>query len=203
MAIRLRRISSTGIYNRLLATNHRPKTGTSDASGVEFPEMTDLAFNIGSNLSRYYQSLAEKINTLVTPLSDDQIWTRPYPYGNSIGHLILHLTGNLNYYIGAQIANTGYIRNRDLEFTSQEHEPKAALLQTFAETMVMVQGTIAKQSSTDWSTAYTAKGMEDAGDRFTVFVRCAAHLDHHLGQMIYLRKEIERKHDQGSLRASG
>lgn len=167
--------------------------------------MTDLAFNIGSNLSRYYQSLAEKINTLVAPLSDDQIWTRPYPYGNSIGHLLLHLTGNLNYYIGAQIANTGYIRNRDLEFTSQERKAKETLLQAFAETMVMVQDTIAKQSSTDWSAAYTARGMEDAGDRFTVFVRCAAHLDHHLGQMIYLRKEIERKDDQelGSLRASG
>lgn len=167
--------------------------------------MTDLAFNIGSNLSRYYQSLAEKINTLVSPLSDDQIWTRPYPYGNSIGHLLLHLTGNLNYYIGAQIANTGYIRNRDLEFTSQERKAKETLLQAFAETMVMVQDTIAKQSGADWSTAYTAKGMEDAGDRFTVFVRCAAHLDHHLGQMIYLRKEIERKDDQelGSLRASG
>src|SRR5215469_12136691 len=101
--------------------------------------MTDLAFNIGSNFSRYYQSLADKIHTLVAPLSDDQIWTRPYPYGNSIGHLLLHLTGNLNYYIGAQIANTGYIRNRDLEFTSQERQPKENLLRALDATMVMIQ----------------------------------------------------------------
>ena len=157
--------------------------------------MTDLAFNIGSNFSRYYQSLADKVHTLLAPLSDEQIWMRPYPHGNSIGHLLLHLTGNLSYYIGAQIANTGYIRNRDLEFTSQERKPKETLLHAFAETMVMVQDTIAKQSSADWSAAYEAKGMEDAGNRFTVFLRCAAHLDHHLGQMIYLGKEIERQGD--------
>ena len=166
--------------------------------------MTDLAFNIGLNLSRYYQSLAEKIQALVTPLSDDQVWIRPYPYGNSIGHLLLHLTGNLSYYIGAQIAHTGYIRNRDLEFTSPDRAPKEKVLQAFADTMVMVQDTIARQSGGDWSTAYEAKGMEDAGNRFTVFLRCAAHADHHLGQMIYLRKEIEQ-HEQSrtSLRASG
>jgi hypothetical protein len=35
----------------------------------------------------------------------------------SAGHLPLHLTGNLNYYIGAQIAATGYVRDRDREFT--------------------------------------------------------------------------------------
>ncbi|HEY6250581.1 MAG TPA: DUF1572 family protein [Candidatus Angelobacter sp.] len=155
--------------------------------------MTDLAFNIGLNFSRYYQSLAEKIQTLLSPLSDDQIWSRPYPYGNSIGHLLLHLTGNLNTYIGAQMANTGYVRDRDLEFTSQEYQPKESLLQAFANTMVMVQDTIAKQSPADWSAPYAAKGMEDAGNRFTAFLRCAAHVDHHLGQMIYLRKEIERQ----------
>jgi uncharacterized damage-inducible protein DinB len=158
--------------------------------------MTDLAFNIGSNFSRYYQSLTEKIQTLVRPLSDDQIWTRPYPYGNSIGHLLLHITGNLSYYIGAQIANTGYIRNRDLEFTAQERKPKEILLQTFADAMVMVQDTIARQSAADWSASYTAKGMEDAGNRFTVFLRCAAHMDHHVGQMMYLQKEIERRNAQ-------
>ncbi len=50
------------------------------------------------------------------PLSDEQIWTRPYPYGNSIGNLVLHLTGNLNNYFGGEMGGTGYVRNRPLEF---------------------------------------------------------------------------------------
>jgi len=40
---------------------------------------------------------------VVDPLSNEQFWPKPYPYGNSIGHLVLHLTGNLNYYIGARV----------------------------------------------------------------------------------------------------
>ena len=69
----------------------------------------------------------ERVHELVSPLSSEQIWQRPFPYGNSIGNLILHLTGNLNYYIGAQIAGTGYIRQRDLEF-SDGGKPKGELL---------------------------------------------------------------------------
>ena len=77
--------------------------------------MTDLAFNVGSDFSRYYQRIGRQIHELLAPLSTEQIWGRPFPYGNSIGHLLLHVTGNLSYYIGAQIAQNGYIRNRDLE----------------------------------------------------------------------------------------
>jgi hypothetical protein len=58
-----------------------------------------------------------KVHKLVEPLSSEQIWHGPFPYGNSIGNLILHLTGNLNYYIGVPIAGRGYIRHRDLEFS--------------------------------------------------------------------------------------
>ena len=158
--------------------------------------MTDLAFNLGMNFSRYYQSVADKIRALVAPLSEEQIWSRPYPYGNSIGHLLLHITGNLNYYIGAQIAGSGYIRNRDLEFTDPTRKSKDDLLKAFDGVMVIVQDTIARQSPEDWSAPYTAKGLEDAQNRFTVFLRCAAHMDHHIGQMMYLRKEIERQSAQ-------
>jgi hypothetical protein len=160
--------------------------------------MADLAFSIGMSLSRYYQSRAERIRTLLAPLSDDHIWLRPYPYGNSIGHLLLHLTGNLNYYIGAQIANSGYVRDREVEFTDQGRKTKEALLKAFEDTMVMVQDTIARQSAGDWTAVYSAKGLESAGDRFTAFLRCAAHIDHHVGQMIYLCKEIERQTAQAA-----
>lgn len=154
--------------------------------------MTDLAQGIGNDFSRYYQSRAEKLHALLAPLSDGQIWTRPYAYGNSIGHLVLHLTGNLSYYIGAQMANTGYQRNRELEFTEHGGKSKDQLLDEFDHAMATVLETISKQSTADWMASYTAKGLEDAGNRFTVFLRCAAHIDHHLAQMMYLCKEIEQ-----------
>ena len=79
--------------------------------------MTDLNPTIASALTARYGKLADVVRELAAPLSDEQFWAKPFAFGNSFGHLILHLTGNLNYYIGAQIAGTGYVRDRPLEFS--------------------------------------------------------------------------------------
>jgi uncharacterized damage-inducible protein DinB len=155
--------------------------------------VTDLNSAVARDLARYYQDAAQKIHALVEPLTDEQIWSRPYPYGNSIGHLLLHLTGNLSYYIGTEIGGTGYVRNRPLEFAEAVHHPKQELLAGFDAAIATVAAALQKQSEDDWTAAYTAKGFEDCGDRFTAFLRCAAHISHHTGQMIYLCKEMERQ----------
>ena len=160
---------------------------------VRIASVTDLNTTLVRDFERNYREAAQKIHALIDPLTDDQIWTRPYPYGNSIGHLLLHLTGNLSYYIAGEIGGSGYVRNRPLEFTDTSHAPKAVLLKMFDGTIEMVAAVIKKQSEQDWSAAYTAKGFEDCGDRFTAILRCAAHLSHHTGQIIYLCNELERQ----------
>lgn len=152
--------------------------------------MENLSQTIARDLSRYYQERADQITQLVQPLSNEQIWARPYAYGNSIGHLLLHLTGNLNYYIGAEIAGTGYVRNRPLEFSETAAPPKEAVLKNFAAVIALVRTTLEKQQEQDWQRFYTAKGLEQVGDRFYLLVHCAAHLAHHTGQIIYLRKQL-------------
>src|SRR5262249_8554261 len=85
---------------------------------------------VQSGLSDYFRMIQGEIHELIAPLSTEQLWQKPYSYGNSIGNLILHLTGNFNYYIGAQVAGIGYVRDRDLEFTDSG-KPKEALLRDF------------------------------------------------------------------------
>ncbi len=152
--------------------------------------MSNITATIIRDFTRYYQEAREKLHALLEPLTDEQIWARPYPYGNSIGHLLLHLTGNLSYYIGTEIAKTGYVRNRPLEFNDTARHPKAALLQNFDAAISVVIAALQKQTEADWPEPYTAKGMEDTGDRFTAFLRCAGHISHHTGQIMYLCKQI-------------
>src|SRR5712691_7747109 len=151
--------------------------------------MTTLAPTVNSGFADYYQMIQGRIHSLVDPLSDQQTWRRPYPYGNSIGNLLLHLTGNLNYYIGAQIAATGYIRHRDREF-SDSGQSKAQLLKDFDAAIDMVVATVGKQSDTDWSAAYSAERSPDTHNRFAIVLNCAAHAYHHVGQIIYLQKQL-------------
>jgi hypothetical protein len=148
--------------------------------------MENLQTTIASGLAERYGTLASRVRELAAPLAQEQFWIKPFPFGNSFGHLVLHLTGNLNYYIGAQIAGTGYVRDRDLEFTETRHLPKEEVLQSFDEAIAMVLRTVRAQSAEDWIAAYNAVGAENVANRFQMVLRCAAHLDHHVGQMIYL-----------------
>ena len=154
--------------------------------------MPDLASIVGSTLAGYYEEVRGKVHKWVSPVSTEQLWTRPYPYGNSIGHLLLHITGNLNYYIGTCIAGTGYVRDRDREFNETVKKPKDEVLADFDRIIDLVVSTIGAQSPEDWCAPYSAEREPQAKDRFTAFFRMAAHAHHHVGQMIYLSKELTR-----------
>jgi hypothetical protein len=158
--------------------------------------MTDLKESIASALAARYTKLAGVVRELAAPLSDEQFWAKPFPFGNSFGHLVLHLTGNLNYYIGAQIAGTGYVRDRPREFSESAPPSKDEVLKKFDEAVGMVVRTIRSQSAEDWSAAYAATGA-DAQDRFGIVLSCATHLHHHIGQMMYLGFELKRGENQG------
>jgi uncharacterized damage-inducible protein DinB len=159
----------------------------------EFGGTDGLSALIGHSLAVHYERVRGKIHGLVEPISTEQLWRRPFPYGNSVGHLLLHLTGNLNYYIGTEIAGSGYVRDRPLEFSDASHRPKEVVLHDFDRAVEMVLATLAAQRETDWLAPYQAVGAEDVTERLGMFLRCAAHADHHAGQMIYLCKELARR----------
>jgi len=154
--------------------------------------MAELNETVADGLAAYYEYIAADLHKWVDPVSNEQFWRKPYPYGNSIGHLVLHLTGNLNYYIGARVAETGYMRDRDREFTDKQPPSKDEALRAFDKTIAMVLATIRKQRAADWGKAYTAEREPEAKDRMQIFVRCAGHAYHHVGQMAYLTRELAR-----------
>jgi uncharacterized damage-inducible protein DinB len=152
--------------------------------------MQELSETLAAGLADYYRHVAAELHKWVDSLSEEEFWRNPFSHGNSVGHLVLHLTGNLNYYIGAQVAGTGYERDRDREFTETQQRPKNEVMAAFDRTIGMVMETIRKQNEESWTAPYEAKGEPDAKDRFTVLLRCAGHAYHHVGQIIYLNREV-------------
>jgi uncharacterized damage-inducible protein DinB len=152
--------------------------------------MADLPGTISSDFASYYEYIAEHVHKWADPLTQEQFWHNPFSYGNSVGHIILHMTGNLNYYIGARVAESGYIRNRDREFTETERPDKAIVMSAFDKTIALVVATIQKQRPEDWLAAYSAEREPEAEERFMIFLRCAGHAYHHVGQLIFLSKEL-------------
>jgi DinB superfamily len=142
-------------------------------------------------LTDRYTANAARVHELAAPLTNTQFWQKPFPYGNSFGHLVLHLTGNLNYYIGTQIAKTGYVRDRPREFNDPNPPSKEEAMKRLDDAVAMVQQTIRAQSPEDWSAEYSGTGT-NAKVRLDMIMQCAAHMQHHIGQMIYLGYELKR-----------
>ncbi len=158
---------------------------------ILLPTMPDLNSTLASDLADRVSRNAARVHELAAPLSEAQFWHKPFPYGNSFGHLVLHLTGNLSYYIGAQIAGTGYVRDRPREFTEPSPPSKTEALKRFDAAVAMTIKTIHNQRPEEWSAPYTATG-EEVLNRLDMVIRCAAHMQHHIGQMIYLGYEFAR-----------
>jgi uncharacterized damage-inducible protein DinB len=152
---------------------------------------------VRSSFADYFRMVQRRVHELAEPLSTDQLWHNPYPYGNSIANLIQHLTGNLNYYLGTQIAGTGYVRHRDQEFENAFDQSglgrsKTELLSAFDEAITMCVRTVSAQSDSDWSLPYEAQ-LVDGANRFQQILACAGHAYHHVGQIIYLQRELLRQ----------
>jgi hypothetical protein len=153
--------------------------------------MSGLDMTLASVLADRYTANAARVRELAGPLTNEQFWRKPFAYGNSFGHLVLHLTGNLNYYIGAQIAETGYVRDRPREFSDSNPPSKEDALNRLEEAVAIVTRTIRKQSVDDWSKSYSGVGT-NCSNRLDMILQCDAHMQHHIGQMIYLAFELKQ-----------
>src|SRR5579863_2926732 len=158
--------------------------------------MPKLDETLTSVLANRYIANAARVHELAAPLTNAQFWQKPFPFGNSFGHLVLHLTGNLHYYIGAQIAQTGYVRDRPREFNDPNPPSKEEALQRFDDAVAMALKTIRAQAPEDWSGEYSGVGT-NAKTRLDMIMQCAAHIQHHVGQMIYLGYEFQKQTGAG------
>ena len=57
--------------------------------------MPNLNDTVSAALCRRFDAFLHQARSLSASVSEQEFWTKPYPYGNSIGHLVLHVTGNL------------------------------------------------------------------------------------------------------------
>jgi hypothetical protein len=52
--------------------------------------------------------------------NETNLWKTEANISNSAGNLTLHIVGNLSHFVGAVLGNSGYVRNRELEFSLKD-----------------------------------------------------------------------------------
>jgi hypothetical protein len=121
--------------------------------------------------------------------NESQIWAIDKNISNSGGNLCLHLIGNINTYIGAEIGKTGYIRNRPLEFSLKDI-PRTELISKIEETIVVVNNAFDTLTDSDLEQIYPQIVFEKEMTTGFFLVHLSTHLGYHLGQINYHRRLI-------------
>src|SRR5947208_3201817 len=85
--------------------------------------------------SRIVRILPAQIKSCIEELNDEQIWWRPNEQANSVGNLVLHLSGSMRHYLSRGVGGIDYNRDRPGEFAERGPLPKAELLSIFDETI--------------------------------------------------------------------
>jgi uncharacterized damage-inducible protein DinB len=118
------------------------------------------------------------------------LWKIEKDIANSAGNLCLHLVGNLNTYIGAILGNSGYIRNRELEFSAKDIA-KDELLQKIDETIKVVERVLDALTAEQLKAEYPQLVLAEKTTTEFFLVHLATHLTYHLGQVNYHRRLID------------
>jgi len=122
---------------------------------------------------------------------EKKIWYIERNINNSAGNLCLHLVGNLKAYIGAVLGQSGYVRERDLEF-SLKNIPRKQLVQSIEETVDIIHATLDRLTQEDLEAEYPVLVLAEKTSTEYFLVHLATHLGYHLGQVNYHRRLLDQ-----------
>lgn len=129
------------------------------------------------------EGLGAEVRKLAEPVAEASLWHKPVVPGNSVGHLILHLTGNLNHFAGGQLGGSGYVRDREREFSQANPPSKAELLANLDAAVATFRRVVDGLSVEQLARPHPEARL---GQVLPALVHLLAHFALHRGQMTYL-----------------
>jgi uncharacterized damage-inducible protein DinB len=139
-------------------------------------------------LQQLYERDLLKLKDEIGLYADEaDLWKTDGAIMNSAGNLTLHLIGNLRHFLGAVLGETGYVRDRDKEF-SDAGVSRAELLTGIDQAAADVKETLEKRTDEDLARTYPIEVFGHPMTTEFFLVHLATHLNYHLGQINYHRR---------------
>lgn len=133
----------------------------------------------------------EKLRAEIEAYQDEsKLWHVEKDIPNSAGNLCLHLVGNLNAFIGAEIGKSGYVRQRELEFSSKDIS-KDELLKKIDDTIAVVDAALDTLTDEKLNEEYPIIVFKEKMLTGTFLIHLTTHLTYHLGQINYHRRLLD------------
>jgi hypothetical protein len=133
---------------------------------------------------------AGTIQHCLAQLDDPQVWWRPRDGMNTIGNLILHLTGNLRQRFLSVIGGEPFDRDRFAEFTERGPIPRDQLLGRFQDILGRIDQELATMPAErlreDLQYAVVAGPID--GTVGAIIVRTLMHLAGHTQEIVFMTR---------------
>ncbi len=143
-----------------------------------------------SFIARSRHHLAEdylpKIERCLERLTDEQIWWRPNEQSNSIGNLLLHVSGNARQWIVCGLGGAPDARDRNAEFAQREVIARADLQSLLKRTLADVDATLAQFNPSQLLDRRTIQRSDVSA--LEAILHVVEHVSMHTGQVILLTK---------------
>lgn len=119
--------------------------------------------------------------------TESNIWRVDEGVTNSAGNLALHIVGNLNAFIGAELGRSGYVRDRQAEFSSKNISIDT-ILKDISETKRMVIHVLDSMDESQLDETYPVVVFKEPMTTKYFLIHLTTHLAYHLGQVNYYRR---------------
>jgi len=127
-----------------------------------------------------------RVQHCIGVLSQNDIWWREHEANNSVGNLLLHLTGNLNQFILAGIGGAPDTRDKPQEFAERQRMPKESLMSALERALLETDRTLASFEPSRFLDRTSVQNRERP--YLEVISVVVEHFALHVGQIIYITK---------------
>ncbi len=155
----------------------RPTPGNASTAPAEFIEASRTL------LSADYLPKLRKIAGMI---SEEDVWWRPNAASNSVGNLLLHMSGNLGQWIVSGVGGAPDHRDRPSEFAAKEERGLEELMELVEATVSDVDRTLADMGEATLVDRITVQGFSVT--RLHAVYHSIEHFGYHLGQIAYIAK---------------
>jgi len=154
---------------------------------MESPEIQELI----AQIAHHMELNTPRIEKALAELTEAEIWQRPNPQSNSVGNLLLHLSGNITQYILSSLGGLPDHRVRDEEFAAKGGSSKAELLDKLRNTVNQATQIIRTSSREEMLRKRVVQGFEMSG--IAIAVHVCEHYSYHTGQIAFWVKLLKNK----------
>ena len=130
-----------------------------------------------------------RIHACIDFMEDEHLWYSPNDHVNSVGNMVLHLSGNIRQYVISTFTDQKDERKRSLEFSQNKSHNRDELKEMITTTIHEAVKIVNKLDGRLFEQEFDVQGFKELG--INIIIHVIEHTSYHTGQITTMCKWLE------------